>query len=166
MTLSTVDAAGRPSTRTLVLKDLANDNWQFASGATSRKGKELANTPWAALTFYWPLPGRQVRMRGVVVVAGEEDSARDFLGRSTAARAAALPARQSDVLTSRHERAVAIEAATACLQRVPDFVLPEWTVYDVRADEVGFWQGDEHRDHTRLRYTGTEEGWTTDLLWP
>jgi pyridoxamine 5'-phosphate oxidase len=141
MTLSTVDAAGRPSARTLVLKDLANDNWQFASGATSRKGKELANTPWAALTFYWPLPGRQVRMRGVVVVAGEEDSARDFLGRSTAARAARL-------------------------QRVPDFVLPEWTVYDVRADEVGFWQGDEHRDHTRLRYTGTEEGWTRDLLWP
>ncbi|MEO6086699.1 MAG: pyridoxamine 5'-phosphate oxidase family protein, partial [Umezawaea sp.] len=62
MTLSTTDPSGRPSARVLILKNLDGGLWQFASGSGSRKGKELANNPWAALTFYWPTLGRQVRV--------------------------------------------------------------------------------------------------------
>ena len=69
MTLSTVDPAGRPSARVLILRFQEAGCWAFASGSGSRKGKELANTPWAALTFYWPALGRQVRVRGPVAVA-------------------------------------------------------------------------------------------------
>ncbi|WP_245886904.1 pyridoxine/pyridoxamine 5'-phosphate oxidase [Umezawaea tangerina] len=166
MTLSTTDHGGRPSARVLILKNLDGGLWQFASGSGSRKGKELADNPWAALTFYWPSLGRQVRVRGAVVVADAEDSARDYLNRSPSARAAAKLSRQSDVLGSREESVAAVAEATEEILRDPDFVAPEWTVYGVRADEVEFWQGDEGRNHTRLRYTATGDGWSADLLWP
>jgi len=166
MTLSTVDPTGRPSARVLILKNLDNGLWQFASGSTSRKGKELADTPWAALTFYWPALGRQVRVRGAVTVANAEDSARDYLGRSPSARAAALLGRQSDVLRDPRERDLQLADAAELVRRDPTFVAPAWTLYGVRADEVEFWQGDHHRNHTRLRYTSVDGTWTTDLLWP
>ena len=166
MTLSTTDPSGRPSARVLILKNLDGGLWQFASGSGSRKGKELADNPWAALTFYWPVLGRQVRVRGAVTVANAEDSARDYLNRSPSARAAAKLSRQSDVLGSREERDLAVAEATEEILRDPNFVAPEWTVYGVRADEVEFWQGDKQRNHTRLRYTSTGDGWSTDLLWP
>ncbi|WNV88051.1 pyridoxal 5'-phosphate synthase [Umezawaea sp. Da 62-37] len=166
MTLSTVDPTGRPSARVLILKNLDGGLWQFASGSGSRKGKELADTPWAALTFYWPALGRQVRVRGAVTAANAEDSARDYLGRSPSARAAALLGRQSDVLRDPRERERQLADAAELIRRDPAFVAPEWTLYGVRADEVEFWQGDQQRNHTRLRYTRTGGTWTTDLLWP
>ncbi|MCS7483321.1 pyridoxal 5'-phosphate synthase [Umezawaea endophytica] len=166
MTLSTVDPAGRPSARVLILKNLSGGLWQFASGSASRKGKELADTPWAALTFYWPVLGRQVRVRGAVVVANAENSARDYLGRSPSARAAALLGRQSEVLHDPRERDLRLAEAAELIRRDPALVAPEWTLYGVRADEVEFWQGDHHRNHVRLRYTATGESWTTDPLWP
>jgi len=165
LTLSTVDPAGRPSARVLILKDLTGGVWQFASSATSRKGKELANTPWAALTFYWPVLGRQVRVRGAVSVANAEDSARDFLARSPSARANALLGRQSDVLDSRAELDQALAASADQAERDPGAVAPGWTLYQVTADEVEFWQGDTGRKHVRVRYVraGT---WSRELLWP
>jgi pyridoxamine 5'-phosphate oxidase len=162
MTLSTVDTRGRPAARTLILKNAGNGIWQFATSSASPKGKELANTPWAALTFYWPAVGRQVRVGGAVVTASAEDSATDFMARSASARATAWVGKQSEPLSNSHERAAAIsqastQAGTEC---------PEWTVYGVQADEVEFWQGDTERNHTRLRYTHTHGTWSRTLLWP
>ncbi|WP_436064944.1 pyridoxamine 5'-phosphate oxidase family protein [Arthrobacter sp. LjRoot14] len=65
--LATVGAGARPSSRMVILKDIDDDGWHIASSRTSRKGKELAATPKAALNFYWPLQGRQVRVAGGVV---------------------------------------------------------------------------------------------------
>ncbi|MFI6095380.1 pyridoxal 5'-phosphate synthase [Lentzea sp. NPDC051213] len=163
LTLSTVDPSGKPSARVLILKDLRDGVWHFASSAVSRKGKELANTPWAALTFYWPALGRQVRVRGAVSVANAEDSAQDFLARSPSARANALLGRQSDVLGSRHELE---EALRASVEQAPDAVAPAWTLYHVTADEVEFWQGDTGRKHVRVQYTRDRAEWTRTLLWP
>lgn len=166
MTLSTVDPAGRPSARVLILKNLHAGSWQFASGAGSRKGKELANTPWAALTFYWPVLGRQVRVRGPVTTASAEQSAADYLGRSAGARAAALLGMQSEPLHDDGERADAMREALERVTRDPGLVAPEWTLFAVAADEVEFWQGDEQRQHLRLRYTRAGGAWTRELLWP
>src|SRR3954454_18500560 len=96
-TLSTVRGDGRPNGRVLILKDVTDDGWQFASSSTSRKGEELAGTPYAALTFYWIPLGRQVRVLGTVEAADAEDSARDFLSRPVPARAETLVGRQSAV---------------------------------------------------------------------
>ncbi len=157
---------GRPSARVLILKYLDGGRWAFASGSGSRKGKELANTPWAALTFYWPALGRQVRVRGPVEVAGAQESAADFLARSPGARGAGLAGNQSEPLTDFAERDRVLDEATARAAGEPDLVALEWTVYRVVADEVEFWQGDERRRHVRLRYTRDGDGWSRQLLWP
>lgn len=81
MSLATVDAAGVPSSRVLVLKNLDESGWHFATDRTSRKGRELAATAVAALNFHWPALGRQVRVVGPVVALSAEDSAADFRAR-------------------------------------------------------------------------------------
>jgi pyridoxamine 5'-phosphate oxidase len=82
--LATVGAAGTPSSRMLILKDLDDDGWQFATARTSRKGRELTENPRAALNFYWSALGRQVRVVGDVVELSAEASARDWAERPAA----------------------------------------------------------------------------------
>ncbi|MFG1911903.1 pyridoxal 5'-phosphate synthase [Kribbella sp. NPDC048928] len=168
-TLSTVRGDGRPSARVLILKDVTADGWQFASSATSRKGQELATSPYAALTFYWISLGRQVRVTGRVTPAAPEESARDFLLRPVAARAEALVGRQSAVLADRADIDAAVKEQQDRIALDPDLVAPNWTLYTLRADEVEFWQADPDRRHVRLQYRfedRLEDTWTKELLWP
>jgi pyridoxamine 5'-phosphate oxidase len=85
-TLSTVDETGRPSGRILILKNVDERGWQFASSAGSRKGRELATHPQAALTFYWVPLGRQVRITGTAKPADPAESLADLMARPPAAR--------------------------------------------------------------------------------
>jgi pyridoxamine 5'-phosphate oxidase len=166
-TLSTVRPDGRPNGRVLILKDLTDDGWQFASSATSRKGEELAASPYAALTFYWIPLGRQVRVLGRVEPADPEDSARDFLARPVPARAEALAGRQSAVLDDPADIDAAVAEQTERLTAEPGLIAPNWTLYTLHADEVEFWQADPDRRHLRLRYRLDEpDHWTKERLWP
>jgi pyridoxamine 5'-phosphate oxidase len=166
MTLSTVDQAGRPSARVLILKYLEAGCWAFASGAGGRKGKELSGTPWAALTFYWPALGRQVRVRGRVEVASAQENAADFLARSPGARGGALAGNQSEPLDDLAKRDRVLDAATERAAADPDLIAADWTVFRVVANEVEFWQGDERRRHVRLCYRRESDDWVRQLLWP
>ena len=153
MSLATVAVDGRPSSRMLILKDVEPEGrWYFASTSTSRKGRELAERPYAALGFYWPQMGRQIRIGGRVEPAGRERSQADFLARPPASRMEGLVGRQSDVLANPAELAAALDAARAEVEADPQRVAPAWTLYGLRADEVEFWQGDKDRRHIRLRY--------------
>lgn len=87
VTLATVDAAGVPDARTLILKRIDERGWAFASTRSSRKGRQLADAPAAALNFWWQPQVRAVRVRGRVVEATAEESAADLAARSAAARA-------------------------------------------------------------------------------
>ena len=162
MTLSTVGADGVPSARVLILKDVDARGWRFAAHAGSPKGRELEQNPAAALTFYWPGPGRQIRIRGPVRPEPAHLGAADFLARPAGSRAEASLGRQSQDLPDRGTLDVALEQAR---QRA-DVVVPQWTLYGLAADQVEFWQADRERRHTRLRYTRTETGWARGLLWP
>jgi pyridoxamine 5'-phosphate oxidase len=167
MTLSTADENGRPSARALICKDVdTSGNWYFASSASSRKGRELEANPHAALTFYWPRQGRQIRVRGAVTPTGAERSAADFLARSPGARAEALSSRQSQVLHDPAEAEAALQKALTRIAADPDLVSTDWTLYALAASEVEFWQADEQRRHTRLRYERSDGGWTRHRLWP
>ncbi|MEV6192635.1 pyridoxal 5'-phosphate synthase [Streptomyces sp. NPDC051920] len=166
MTLATADEDGSPDVRTVMLHGADDDGWAFASHVTSRKGRQLAARPYAALGFYWPAQGRQVRLRGEVTTASPEESQADLHARSTGALAAALVGRQSEVLPSRAELDRASDAAWERAERIPDSPAPTWTLYRLRPDEVEFFQGDARRRHARLVYRRTEAGWTTGLLWP
>ncbi|MFP1626433.1 pyridoxal 5'-phosphate synthase [Streptomyces sp. 5K101] len=166
MTLATVDDAGRPDLRTLMLHDADVRGWHFASHATSAKGRQLAARPEAALGFYWPAQARQIRVRGTVTAGTATEGRADLHARSTGALAAALTGRQSEVLSSRDELARASEAAWARAEAEPDAPVPTWTLYVLRPREVEFFQGDARRRHVRLRYRRTEDGWERELLWP
>ncbi|MFI9048663.1 pyridoxal 5'-phosphate synthase [Streptomyces sp. NPDC053427] len=168
MTVSTADADGNPSARTLILKDIDADGWRFAAHADSVKGRELAGRPYAALTFYWQPLARQIRVRGPVVRESAERAAQDFLARGAGARAEALLGRQSQPLADLSERDAAVAESAARLAREPGLVAPGWQLFTVRAESVEFWQGDRDRKHTRLAYRrkGEADVWTKELLWP
>ncbi|MEJ8648765.1 pyridoxal 5'-phosphate synthase [Streptomyces sp. MS1.AVA.3] len=166
MTLATADASGAPSVRTLMLHDADERGWHFASHRGSRKGRELAVRPRAALGFYWAGVGRQVRVRGPVTAAGPEESAADLHRRSTGALAAGLVGRQSEVLGSAEELARASDAAWERARREPEAPVPSWTLYVLRAEEVEFFQGDAQRRHIRLNYRYEAGRWVQELLWP
>jgi pyridoxamine 5'-phosphate oxidase len=166
MSLATADEEGLPDVRIVMLHGADAGGWSFATHATSRKGRDLAARPYAALAFYWPVQGRQIRVRGPVTVAPAEEAQADLHARSTGALAAALTGRQSEVLGSGEELARASEEAWDRAGREPDAEAPTWTLYRVRPDEVEFFQGDERRRHVRLAYRRTPTGWRRELLWP
>ncbi|MFJ8593853.1 pyridoxal 5'-phosphate synthase [Streptomyces sp. NPDC093598] len=171
MSLATSDESGLPDVRIVMLHGADAGGWSFASHAGSRKGRHLAGRPYAALGFYWPVLGRQVRVRGPVSAAPSEEAQGDLHARSTGALAAALTGRQSEVLPSLDDLARASESAWERASREPEAPVPSWTLYRLRAEEVEFFQGDERRRHVRLRYRreGQEaagERWSRELLWP
>ncbi|MBM7846938.1 pyridoxine/pyridoxamine 5'-phosphate oxidase [Arthrobacter roseus] len=158
--VATVDSDGCPDARVVILKDITEDYWAFASSSNSPKGKQLELTPSAALTFFWPEAGRQIRIRGKVLPGSAEENQSDFNRRHPDARALVTAGNQSSVVGSLaevHEAVARVEA--------PDSD-PSWTVYNVAAHSVEFWQADHQRLHTRVRYVRQAEGWTRELLWP
>ncbi|MDL5202190.1 pyridoxal 5'-phosphate synthase [Streptomyces sp. ALI-76-A] len=166
MSLATADEEGLPDVRIVMLHGADADGWSFATHATSRKGGQLAARPYAALAFYWPVLGRQVRIRGPVTAAPSLEGQADLHARSTGALAAALTGRQSDLLGSLDELAHASRTAWERARREPGAPVSSWTLYRLRPEEVEFFQGDERRRHVRLAYRHGEGGWTRRLLWP
>ncbi|GAA1014360.1 MULTISPECIES: pyridoxine/pyridoxamine 5'-phosphate oxidase [Streptomyces] len=166
MSLATADEAGRPDVRVVMLHGADAEGWSFATHAGSRKGRQLAARPHAALAFYWPVQGRQVRIRGPVTTAAPEEAQADLHARSTGALAAALTGHQSEVLTGLDELARASESAWERARREPDAEVPSWTLYRLRPAEAEFFQGEARRRHVRLRYRRTRDGWVRELLWP
>jgi pyridoxamine 5'-phosphate oxidase len=170
MTLATVDQDGTPDARVLILKDVGDGTWWFASSAESAKGRQLAGQRRAALCFYWPEAGRQVRVRGAVITGDDERRRVDFLERSAGARAVAIGSRMSDSLASQEELDESVDAAMKRLEESPDLVPDAWRVYGVVADSVEFWQADFERNHVRLQYRREEAPagahWVRTRLWP
>lgn len=168
MTLATADADGAPSARVLILKDLTDEGWSFATTTTSAKGRELASNPRAALLFFWGLQGRQVRLRGPVELAGAEERAADFTARPLEGRVAGLHGRQSQPLDSLETVHATAEESRARLEADPGLAPDDWGLYRLAPTEIEFWQADPDRRHTRLRYRRADSSapWERGLLWP
>ncbi|MDT5013055.1 MAG: pyridoxamine 5-phosphate oxidase [Mycobacterium sp.] len=166
MTLSTCDEAGLPDARVLILKDLDDEGWWFATNANSAKGIQMAAVPAAALTFYWPQVGRQIRVRGSVVAGSAERSAADFRARGSGARAVALASHEGEPLADVETCARAVVAAERRLAEDPGLIAPGWQAYVLTPSVVEFWQADKDRRHVRLQYCLDEDRWTHTLLWP
>lgn len=168
MMLATAGADGAPSVRVVILKDVFDGGWEFATDARSRKAVDLAANPQGAATFYWQPQARQVRLRGPVVAASEQVRTADFLARSPDSRAAALAVRPGEPLASPAELTAAMERALRRVQDEPAFVLPEWSLQALIPLEIEFWQGDRRRAHTRVVYRRDTVGgpWRHQLVWP
>lgn len=166
MVLSTIDENGAPNARVLILKNLDHRGWHFATTGSGPKGRQIARNPSVALTFYWPQLGRQVRLRGMALQAEAHERDADFRARTSGAKAAALIARQSEVLGSPQELEDALAQQYRRLQEEPDLVAPSWALFIVMPHEAEFWQGDSERRHHRLRYKRERAGWIKERLWP
>ena len=164
--LATVGDDGFPDARVVILKDVTATGWEVASSKDSPKGRQLTANPSAALTFFWPAAGRQVRIRGPVSTGTTEENDADFQRRHPVARALVLAGSQSSVLRSRGELDAAVGKQVERVEATDGLASTTWTVFTVAPDAVEFWQADQERRHTRLLYTRFGEGWRREMLWP
>ncbi|HKW29367.1 MAG TPA: pyridoxamine 5'-phosphate oxidase, partial [Verrucomicrobiae bacterium] len=140
MVLATVDQAGRPSTRTVLLKGVDERGFVFYTNHESRKGRELAENPNAALTFYWPDSERQVCVGGAVDKLTREASEAYFKNRPRGSRLAAWASNQSDVVA---DRVVLEKKWNEMAKRFPGDVPlpPNWGGFVLKPEWIEFWQG-------------------------
>jgi pyridoxamine 5'-phosphate oxidase len=165
MTLATVGADGRPSTRVVLIKGLDARGVCWYTNYASRKGRELAGSPFAALQFHWVELERVVRIEGRVEKVSAEDSDAYFQSRPLDSRIGAWASPQSEVITS---RAVLVGNAAKFGAK---FLLnpprpPHWGGYRLVPDTWEFWQGRKSRLHDRLRYRLAGGAWVRERLAP
>lgn len=166
MVLATADAAGRPSTRHVLLKDLAADGFVFFTNLGSRKAAEIAANPAVSLCFPWAAMERQVVVCGTAVPVSRAETEAYWVTRPRESQLGAWASAQSSVIGSRNELE---ERAARMAARFPDDVpVPRlWGGYRVVPSTVEFWQGGPARLHDRLRYTRTAGGgWRLERLAP
>ncbi|MDY7093573.1 MAG: pyridoxamine 5'-phosphate oxidase [Acidobacteriota bacterium] len=166
MTLATADTEGQPSLRTVLLKEVEGEDFVFYTNYESRKGRELAANPKAALLFFWPQLERQVRIEGIVQRDSQEAAEAYFKSRPRGSRLGAWASPQSRPLKNRRELE---EAFAAVEERFADGEVPlpsHWGGYRLTPTALEFWQGRPSRLHDRFLYSRDADGWSLRRLAP
>jgi pyridoxamine 5'-phosphate oxidase len=166
MTLATATREGVPSARIVLLKGIDARGFVFFTNYESRKGRELAENPRAALVFYWQELGRQVRVEGEVAALPTEESEDYFRSRPRGSRLAAWASRQSQVITSRGALEERFSDLASAYQEQEIPVPPFWGGFLVTPDVIEMWQGRRDRLHDRVRYRRDEGSWLRERLAP
>ena len=163
MTVATATRDGRPSARQVLLKGFDERGFVFFTGRGSRKGRELAENPRAALLFHFAPPGRQVRIEGPVELVEREEAEAYWQTRPLGSRLSAAASRQSEPIGSREE----LEARVEELRAAGEPALPaHWGGYRVVPEEYEFWQHRDDRLHDRFRYRPEGPAWSIERLSP
>jgi len=166
MTLATADKDGRPSSRTVLLKSVDERGFVFFTNYDSRKGRELAENPSAALTFFWSELERQVCVAGTITKLPAAETEAYFKSRPRGSRLAAWASNQSEVIADR----TVLETRWRALEKKfpADIPLPpNWGGYVLRPERIEFWQGRPSRLHDRFSYSRQPDGsWQAKRLSP
>ena len=164
--LATVGADGMPSCRIVLVKAVEPEGLLFYTNYESRKGRELAARPLAALTFHWRVLDRQLRVEGRVSRAAEQVSDAYFASRERGSRIAAWASRQSEPVADR----AALEARVADIEaRFGGADIPRpafWGGFRLRPSRIEFWRRGEHRLHDRILCRAEGGVWTRERLQP
>jgi pyridoxamine 5'-phosphate oxidase len=167
MVLATADAAGHPSARTVLLKAIDERGFVLYTNLRSRKGREVAEKPWACLVFPWHPIERQVIVTGAIESVDREDADAYFASRPYGARIGALASPQSQTIADRSVLEASREELEA--RYPPEGEVPRsehWSGLRVVPEAVEFWQGRPNRLHDRLRFRREGEAWLVERLAP
>jgi pyridoxamine 5'-phosphate oxidase len=165
MTLATATRSGRPSVRTLLLREFDDSGFVFYTDYSGRKGKELAENSQAALVFYWPRMGQQVRVEGRVFKLSSKESNTYFSSRPRDSQLSAWASQQSRVV---RDRRFLEERVKRFGDKYPGIVPrpPYWGGYRLRPSVFEFWKERPGRLHDRLRYRRSKGRWIIERLAP
>ncbi|KPI14724.1 Pyridoxine/pyridoxamine 5'-phosphate oxidase [Actinobacteria bacterium OV450] len=167
MVVSTATPDGRPSSRTVLLKQFDERGFVFYTNYGSRKGHEIDANPHVALLFPWHPIARQVIVTGTAARIGRDETAAYFRSRPHGSQLGAWASEQSRVIASREEldrRYAELAERYPEGEQVP--VPPEWGGIRIVPDGMEFWQGHENRLHDRLRYVLEGGKWRLERLCP
>jgi len=168
MSLATVDAAGRPNVRMVLMKGFDERGFVFYTNVDSVKGRELDRDRKGALLFHWKSSNRQVRLRGPVARVDDAEADAYFATRPRLAQIGAWASKQSAPLESRHafEKAIALVTAKFAVGAIPR--PPNWTGYRLTPLAIEFWQDRPFRLHDRVEFTREAPGapWRKTRLYP
>ena len=166
MSISTVDAEGRPSCRTVLLKYYDESGFVFFTNHESNKAKQIAGNANVALLFFWPTLGRQVGVRGTAGKISTGETLKYFVSRPRGSQIGAWVSAQSSVISSRS----LLEAKYAEIkQKFADKEVPVpsfWGGYRVEPHSIEFWQSRTNRLHDRFLYSRGGDDWTIERLAP
>jgi len=166
MALATVNAQGRPSVRTMLLKGYDERGFVFFTNDQSCKGKELRENGFASLCFFWQPLMRQVRIEGKTVTISAEESDAYWESRPRDSQLCAWASQQSSRLDSREdlERSLAETHARYIDETIPR--PPHWVGYRIIPERIEFWKSGWRRLHERILYEKQVDGWHKTLLYP
>lgn len=168
MCLSTVGPGSFPAGRMVIMQDFSPQGFAFCTDSRSTKGRSLAQTPKAGLTFYWGPFERQVRVQGHVQPGTDEEADRYFQRRPRRSQITAWASKQSRPLKKRKilaDQMEALDAKYADQQTIPR--PPHWKVYRIVPQTIEFWTARARRLHDRFLYTSSkEDSWQLQRLYP
>jgi pyridoxamine 5'-phosphate oxidase len=166
MSLATVNADGRPSSRIVLIKEFNQHGFSWFTNYDSAKGHDLATNPQAALLFFWSALERQVRIEGRIEKVSEQDNDNYFHSRPLGSRRSACASQQSQPIASRDLLEQRLEQVSSEHGDHPP--RPEhWGGYRLVPDYLEFWQGRSSRLHDRIVYTRGSDGvWSISRLQP
>lgn len=166
VTLATATPDGRPSARTVLLKDWDEEGFVFYTNCDSRKGRELAANAHVALLFFWQTVFEQVQVEGVASPVSDAEADEYWSTRPRESQLGAWASRQSEPLES---RALLLERVGDCDRRFDGAPVPRppyWSGYRVVPGRIEFWKPGEHRLNERTQYVRAGDHWTVGLLNP
>lgn len=166
MTLATVTAEGKPAARMVLLKGFDQQGFVFYTNYLSRKGRDLSQTPWAALVFWWAELERQVRIEGQVTKVSAQETNDYFESRPRGSQLGAWASEQSRVIGDRTILEDRLQELEQHYQDQPIPRPPHWGGYRLYPHLIEFWQGRPNRLHDRLCYQKEGEQWTIERLSP
>lgn len=164
-TLSTANKSGKPSGRIVLLKGFSKDGFNFFTNYKSRKGKDLVENPFAALTFFWKELERQIRIEGGIVKTDPKVSDDYFKSRPSGSKIGAWASPQSEIIP---DRELLEKSENDFFAKFGESIpRPDhWGGFTMVPTTIEFWQGRQSRLHDRIQYTSVEANWKIDRLAP